>query len=147
MRKKRTDYITLAEMKLICGDCYEEMKAQGVKKIPASMFFDIEKAVAAAEFEETGTSAKEGISPQEAYDVGKELGAFPANVPLNEAGNPISGPKPVTRYYEKCMKKKKQESYCARVAWSIYCAYKNPGYEGCTEYGRRWGAPYSSPIG
>lgn len=54
--------------------------------------------------------------------------------------------KPVNRYFQQCMKRKKDDEYCARVAWSIYCAHKNPGYKGCTKYGKKWGKPYSAPV-
>jgi hypothetical protein len=53
----------------------------------------------------------------------------------------------VKKYYDKCMKRKDDAEYCARVAWSIYCAHVNPKYKGCTGYGKRWGRPYSEPIG
>lgn len=61
---------------------------------------------------------------------------------------PMSGPKPVNKYYQKCRDNypDKPKEYCARVAWNIYCAYKNPNHPGCTEYGKDWGKPYSSPA-
>lgn len=57
-------------------------------------------------------------------------------------------PSPVNRYYRKCRDKQgdRGKEYCARVAWSIYCAHKNPEHGGCTKYGKKWGRPYSGPI-
>ena len=56
--------------------------------------------------------------------------------------------KDVNRYYTDCMANgKNSKEYCARVAWNIVCANKHPDYPGCTEFGKTWGPPYSSPKG
>lgn len=53
-------------------------------------------------------------------------------------------PPSVNRYYEECMasdtakSKPNPKEYCARVAWTRYCSYKNPDYPGCTEKGKAW---------
>ena len=55
-------------------------------------------------------------------------------LPVNE----VEGPADVSRYYDDCKKKNpdKDDEYCARVAWQIYCMHKNPDYPGCTKYGK-----------
>jgi hypothetical protein len=56
-------------------------------------------------------------------------------------------PKAVERYYKDCMASKtgkaKGESYCAAVAWSIYCKHKKPDSPHCkqAEYFTGKGAP------
>ena len=50
------------------------------------------------------------------------------------------------RYYDKCRERYGDKEYCSRVAWQIYCKYKNPGYAGCTAFGRESGPPYSAPL-
>src|SRR3990172_6760215 len=67
-----------------------------------------------------------------------------------EYGVHMRGPKRLNKYYEKCMDQygeTKGKEYCARVAFSIYCANVNPSYKGCTKFGKKWGKPYSAPIG
>ena len=59
-------------------------------------------------------------------------------------------PKAVERYYKSCMESKtgkakgnRAESYCAAVAWSIYCKHKKPDSPHCKqgEYFTGKGAP------
>jgi hypothetical protein len=81
------------------------------------------------------------VTGDELIQIGKEIGAFTENPPM---GNPMAGPAEVQRYYEACRDRGYDKSYCARVAWSIYCIYKNPAYPGCRK--RRWGPPYTAPL-
>lgn len=71
-------------------------------------------------------------------------GLEPVEPELDEANWPAD----VERYYQECMKKQpgKGKEYCARVAWSIFCAHKKPDYPGCTKFGKKWGKPYSKPL-
>jgi len=43
----------------------------------------------------------------------------------------IRGPAKVNKYYYQCRAKGYPQSYCAAVAWTIYCKYVNPEYPGC----------------
>lgn len=54
--------------------------------------------------------------------------------------------KKLKEYYDKCQERYKDKEYCSRVAWQIYCMHVNPEYEGCTEYGKTKGQPYSKPV-
>lgn len=44
----------------------------------------------------------------------------------------------IVRYYDDCREKQpdKSKEYCARVAWTRFCQYKDPDHPSCTEYGR-----------
>jgi hypothetical protein len=37
------------------------------------------------------------------------------------------------KHYEDCMKRYSDKSYCASVAWSIYCKHVNPNSEHCKQ--------------
>jgi len=65
---------------------------------------------------------------------------------LSRPKHEIAGPKGVQKYYDNCMDRYHDQEYCARVAWNIYCSHVNPGHEGCTEFGKTWGPPYSKPL-
>lgn len=67
-------------------------------------------------------------------------------IPLVAADfKPPAGPPELGKYYSKCRERYDDKEYCARVAWNIYCSHVNPGYEGCTQFGKKWGPPYSGP--
>jgi len=56
-------------------------------------------------------------------------------------------PRKADKYYEACKKRYGEtsdvKSYCARVAWNIYCSHVDPNYPSCTKFGKTWGKPYS----
>jgi len=61
----------------------------------------------------------------------------------------MQGPKEINKYYEACMKRygdTKGKSYCARVAWSIYCQHVRPDDPSCSPETKTPGPPYSSPL-
>lgn len=65
-----------------------------------------------------------------------------SRLPKSSQKRQAAKPSTVEKYYKDCMKnppstaKGREESYCARVAWQIFCKHKDPSYPGCTEYGK-----------
>ena len=60
---------------------------------------------------------------------GKQHGPWAPNPSVRKA---------LSKYYSKCFDRYGDKEYCSRVAWTIYCSYKNPEYKGCTKRGKRW---------
>jgi hypothetical protein len=69
-----------------------------------------------------------------------------SRIRLPNVQSKISGPKEVNKYYKNCMERYDEEAYCARVAWSIFCAHVDSDHPSCTKFGKEWGKPYISPV-